>query len=112
MGIFCYALIHLLSKKEREKLIQNCYDQLQNNGIIIFIALSINDARYGKGEKISRNTYLTKHGVELFFYDLKTLERKFEAYGLIETEEINEPVKITSEKPSQKFWKIICKKVW
>jgi len=107
MGIFCYALIHLLSKKEREKLIQNCYDQLQNNGIIIFIALSINDARYGKGEKISRNTYLTKHGVELFFYDLKTLERKFEAYGLIETEEINEPVKITSEKPSQKFWKII-----
>ena len=110
-GIFCYALIHLLNKKEREKLIQDCYDQLETNGIMIFIALSTNDARYGKGEKISRNTYLTKHGVELFFYDSTTLEKEFGVYGLVETEEINEPIKIPSEKPSEKFWKIICKKV-
>jgi len=110
-GIFCYALIHLLNKKERKKLIQDCYDQLETNGIMIFIALSTNDARYGKGDIISRNTYHTKHGVELFFYDSDTLEREFGAYGLMETEEINEPVKNTSDKPSQKFWKIICKKV-
>src|SRR6478735_10289539 len=27
-GIFCYALIHLLSSNERAKLIRDCYDQL------------------------------------------------------------------------------------
>ncbi|GGX26759.1 class I SAM-dependent methyltransferase [Aquimarina muelleri] len=109
-GIFCYALIHLLNKNERKKLIQDCYDQLEKNGIMIFISLSTNDSRFGKGEKISNNTYLTKHDIELFFYDSDTLEREFRACGLVEAEEINEPVKIISDKPSQKFWKIICKK--
>jgi 2-polyprenyl-3-methyl-5-hydroxy-6-metoxy-1,4-benzoquinol methylase len=28
-GIFCYALIHLLNKNERSKLIQDCYNQLE-----------------------------------------------------------------------------------
>lgn len=27
-GIYCYALIHLLNKGERAKLIQNCFNQL------------------------------------------------------------------------------------
>ncbi len=31
-GIFCYALIHLLNKRERKQLIKNCFNQLQNNG--------------------------------------------------------------------------------
>ena len=31
-GIFCYALIHLLSVKDRAKLIEDCYDQLRPNG--------------------------------------------------------------------------------
>lgn len=109
-GIYCYALIHLLNKNEREKLIQNCYNQLQDRGLMIFIALSTEDARFGKGEKISRNTYLTKHGIELFFYDSDTLEKEFGAYGLIRTEEISEPLISTGKKPSEKFWKIICKK--
>ncbi len=109
-GIFCYALIHLLNKNEREKLIQNCYNQLQNNGIMIFTTLSTNDARYKKGDKISRNTYLTKHGIELFFYDSHSLEKEFGAYGLVKAEEINEPQNSKGNKPSEKFWKIICKK--
>ena len=110
-GIFCYALIHLLNKNEREKLIQDCYNQIQNNGIMIFIALSTNDDRFGKGQKISRNTYLTKHGIELFFYDSHSLEKEFGTYGLVEAEEINEPTNNKGNNPSEKFWKIICKKV-
>ena len=109
-GIFCYALIHLLKKNERAKLIQDCYDQLEDNGIMVFIMLSINDARYGKGGKISSNTYLTKHGVALFFYDFNSLEKEFGAFGLKVAEEINEPLNSTGNKPAEKFWKVICKK--
>ncbi|WP_240315498.1 class I SAM-dependent methyltransferase [Aquimarina longa] len=35
-GIFCYALIHLLDSKERKKLIQDCYNQLTENGFMVF----------------------------------------------------------------------------
>ena len=36
-GIFCYALIHLLDSKERKKLIQDCYNQLTENGFMVFL---------------------------------------------------------------------------
>lgn len=109
-GVFCYALIHLLSAKERLKLIKDCYNQLKPNGYMVFIAISKMDARYGEGKKISKDTFETKHGVTLFFYDSGSVETEFGTYGLIEAEEINEPAKNTANKPSQRFWQIICRK--
>lgn len=35
-GIFCYGLIYLLDKSEREKLIKDCYNQLAENGFMVF----------------------------------------------------------------------------
>lgn len=109
-GVYCYALLHLLSAFEREKLIKDCYNQLNLNGIMVFITLSTNDLQFGKGKETAKNTYLTKHGVELFFYDYKSVEKDFRTFGLLNAEEINEPIKNTANKPSQRFWKIICRK--
>ena len=109
-GIFCYALIHLLSEPERAKLITDCYNQLIPSGYMVFVTLSKSDARYGVGQQISKDQFLTGHGVELFFYDAASVERDFGQFGLIEASEINEPVENTGSKPSQKFWQITCKK--
>lgn len=108
-GIYCYALIHLLNKNERVKLIRDCYNQLDDNGIMVFVALSTNDMRYGKGEEIGKNNFLTKHGVTLFFYDTDAIEEEFGLYGLYDVKEINEPFTV-ADKPPQKFWKISCRK--
>ncbi len=109
-GIFCYALIHLLSEKERKKLIADCYNQLEPNGYMVFVAISKMDSRYGEGRKVSKNTFETKHGATLFFYDSGSVEAEFGPYGLIKSEEINEPKLTIGNKPSQKFLQIICKK--
>ena len=109
-GIFCYALIHLLSAEERIKLIKDCYNQLQPSGYMVFIAISKMDRRFGEGKEISKDTFETKHSVTLFFYDSGSVESEFGNYGLIDTEEINEPIKNLGDKPSQRFWQIICKK--
>lgn len=101
-GIFCYALIHLLNKEERLKLIQDCYNQLKPEGHMVFVAISKADSRYGKGEEVEKDTFKTKHGVTLFFYDTNSIESEFGGYGLIEAKEINET--------SQRFWLIKCKK--
>ncbi|WP_187263352.1 class I SAM-dependent methyltransferase [Pontibacter beigongshangensis] len=110
-GIFCYALIHLLNDKERVKLISDCYNQLRPGGYMVFVAISKNDAAYGQGEKLSKDRFETRHGVQLFFYDSDTLEKEFAAYGLVESKEINEPAKNMGNKPSQKFWQITCRKL-
>lgn len=109
-GIFCYALIHLLGEKERKKLIRDCYNQLTPNGYMVFITISKMDTRYGQGKEISKDSFETKHGVTLFFYDLDSVKKEFGNYGLIGAEEISEPAKNAGNKPTQRFMQIICRK--
>ncbi|PKL17323.1 MAG: SAM-dependent methyltransferase [Spirochaetae bacterium HGW-Spirochaetae-5] len=109
-GIFCYALLHLLNAKERIKLINDCYNQLKPNGFMVFVTLSKKDNRYGEGKEISKDTFETKHGVTLFFYDSDSVQTEFGNYGLIEVKEIDEASKKVENKSSQSFLQIICKK--
>lgn len=109
-GIFCYALIHLLNTEERIKLIKDCYNQLGANGYMVFVAISKQDTQYGQGQEISEDTIETKHGLKLFFYDRDSLMREFGDYGLVEAEEIREPVRIMRINHSQRFVKITCRK--
>lgn len=109
-GVFCYALIHLLDEKERVKLIKECFNQLRPGGYMVSVAISKNDAAYGAGEKIGKDRFETKHGVQLFFYDADSVEKEFGEYGIIESKEIDEPAKNMGNKSSQKFWQITCRK--
>ncbi|MBK8807499.1 MAG: class I SAM-dependent methyltransferase [Bacteroidales bacterium] len=109
-GIFCYALIHLLNQEERENLIKNCYNQLIANGYMLFVAISKKDARYGQGKEIGIDTFQSPIGVTFFFYDADSVEKEFGKFGLVEAEEIVEPENVLANKPSLRFWKILCKK--
>jgi len=109
-GIFSYALIHLLNEKERKKLIEDCYNQLNPKGYMVFVSISNMDFRYGQGKEISKDTFETWPGVTLFFYDSDSVKSEFGNYGLTDAEIINEPLKDLGDKPSQRFWYIICKK--
>lgn len=100
-GIFCYALIHLLDSKEREKLVRDCYNQLSDNGYMVFTALSKEADTYGKGKFISNDRYEVFDGVKMFFYDNESIHAEFENAGLLEITEVNE---------NYPFFLIKCKK--
>lgn len=89
-GIFCYALIHLLDSSEREKLIRDCYDQLNENGYMVFTAISKEAHTYGKGKFISNDRYEIFEGVKMFFYDKESIHKEFNNAGLFEIIEIDE----------------------
>jgi SAM-dependent methyltransferase len=93
-GIFCYALIHLLDFEEREELIQNCYNQLTDNGFMIFTAITKNAPQFGKGNWISKDRYEIHPGAQLFYYDEESVINEFEKFGLIEVIEVegNQPM--------------------
>jgi SAM-dependent methyltransferase len=109
-GIFCYALIHLLSEKERVKLIEDCYNQLKPNGYMVFVTISKADFRYKQGVEISKDTFEAWPGLTLYFYDSESIQSDFGSFGLINAEIINEPKTDMGNKPSQRFWYIVCKK--
>ena len=109
-GIFCYALIHLLDENERGKLIRDCFNQLKPNGYMVFVTISKTDSQYGEGNEICKDTFETRHGVTLFFYDSDSMKKEFGKYGMVEAIEIQEPAKNSGDRPSRKFWQILCRK--
>lgn len=105
-GIYCYSLIHLLNPADRKKLIDDCYQQLKPGGLMVFVALSVNDKRHGAGEEIAPNTFLSPHGLPLYFYTEAAIDDEFGNYGILEAKEINEP----KENPNERFWMVVCRK--
>jgi len=89
-GIFCYALVHLLDEHERAKLIQDCYNQLAENGCMVFTAISKQAHTYGQGKFISKDRYEIFEGVQMFFYDRESIAEEFGNAGLMEVIEVEE----------------------
>jgi SAM-dependent methyltransferase len=110
-GIFCYALIHLLNSNERRRFINNCFNQLHTNGFMIFVALSKKANIYGNGKQLSKDRFELMKGLNVYFYDLDSATKEFLNYGLIDIQEIDEPIKHMDNQPPLKLLMIMCKKV-
>ncbi|MCE9537978.1 MAG: class I SAM-dependent methyltransferase [Bacteroidetes bacterium] len=89
-GVFCYALIHLLGNRERQKLIFDCYNQLSKNGYMFFTAISKSASIYGKGKFVSKDRYQIFEEIKMYFYDRESIQAEFGKVGLFEIIEINE----------------------
>lgn len=100
-GIFCYALIHLLDKDERAKLIRDCFNQLAENGYMVFTVITKKAQTYGQGTQIGKDRFEQFGGVKMFFYDRETIQAEFGNAGLFEVTELNE---------NYPFYFIKCKK--
>lgn len=109
-GIFCYALIHLLNECERKKFIIDCFNQLKPNGYMIFMVVSKKSSMFGSGKQLSKDRFELMEGLSLFFYDSESVNREFKNYGLIETLEIDEPIKNMENEPPLKCFFVKCKK--
>ena len=98
-GIFCYALIHLLNRNERKKLIRDCYNHLSDDGYMVFTVISKEAHTYGQGKLISKDRYELFGGVKLFFYDRESIHAEFDKAGLSEIKEVQE---------NYPFYLIVC----
>jgi len=109
-GIFCYALIHLLNNKERQKFIKDCYSQLKPKGYMVFTTISKEAPMFGKGKQLGKDYFEVMEGVKMFFYDSDSIRQEFGKYGLLEFSEIIEPHKDVENKPPFKFIMVKCQK--
>jgi SAM-dependent methyltransferase len=109
-AIFCYALIHVLNKTERKDFLKACFNQLKHNGIMVFVVASIQTGMYGTGKNLSKDRFEISKGLKVFFYDSKSVSKEFSPYGIIECEEIEEPIKFMKDQDPVKMLFVICKK--
>jgi len=109
-GIFCHALLHLLSQNNRRKLLDNCYNQLRQGGIMVFTVVSKTYKLYGNGKAISHDRFWIEKGLTVFFYDQETIKQEFGKYGKMEYREIDEPVRHLENEDPLKLYRVICSK--
>ncbi len=100
-GIFCFGLIYLLGKDEREKLIRDCFNQLTEEGFMFFTAITKDAHTYGQGTQIEKDRFEMFGGVKIFFYDTETINEEFGNAGLFEITDVTE---------NYPFYLIKCKK--
>ena len=110
-GIFCYALIHLLSKKERKNFLMSCYNQLNEDGVMVFVVASTQMSMYGNGKNISKDRFRISKGLNVFFYDDKAVSDEFSGFGLIKCSDLEEPVKYMSGLDPMRLKLVVCKKM-
>lgn len=100
-GVYSHALVHLLDEKERNELINNCYNHLNENGTLAFTTITKQAKSYGQGVPVCKDRFKQYGGVNLFFYDKDTIQQDFGKFGLQEILEITE---------NFPFYLIMCKK--
>jgi 2-polyprenyl-3-methyl-5-hydroxy-6-metoxy-1,4-benzoquinol methylase len=83
-GIFCYSILHLFQKNDRQALLENCIKHCKENGIIVISCCSIKDKAFGIGEKIEENTFEIKQGKIIHFYNEEEIQNLHKKAKLIE----------------------------
>jgi SAM-dependent methyltransferase len=109
-GIFCYALIHLLNKSERYAFLRSCYNQLKSGGLMIFTVTTKESGLYGMGKILSKDRFEIAKGLKVFFYDTVSVTKEFSNFGLISSEDIDEPVRFMEGEQPVKLKLVICRK--
>src|SRR5690606_21910497 len=87
-GIYSYALIQLLDKNERQKFIQDCFNQLSDNGFMVFATVTKQAPLYGQGVCMGQDRFEIAPGLSMFFYDQETIQDEFGQAGLCEVTEV------------------------
>jgi SAM-dependent methyltransferase len=109
-GVFCYALIHLLNKRERRKFLKSCFNQLKRGGMMIFTVASKLNLLYGRGRYLSTDRYEIAKGLNVYFYDDDIILEEFREFEIIECRDLEEPVKFMEGEDPMKLKIVICKK--
>lgn len=90
-SIFCFNVLHLFLKEERDKVIDKFQNQLRENGYGFIVVISELEESFGKGEEIEQNTYEPRKGKPVHYFTDFDLREHFKRFKIVESGVIDEP---------------------
>lgn len=84
-AVYCFNVLHLFLKQERELFIQKIYHLLKDGGKAFFVVFSENEASYGKGVSVEENTFESRPGRPVHYFSGEDLKNHFKIFRLIES---------------------------
>ncbi len=84
-AIYCYNVLHLFVKKDRNEFLKLCKEALAANGLIYFTIFSEQEESFGKGEEIEQNTFESKKGRPVHYFTHDDILEHFKEFEMIDT---------------------------
>ena len=97
-AVFCFSIIHLFQKNDRQNILENCIKHCKEDGLIAISNCSIKDKSYKIGNKIEENTYEVKKGKNIHFFNEEEMEFIYKKLENIEINYIIEEIETEEKK--------------
>ncbi len=98
-AIYCFNVVHLFRKNERELFLQKCLDQIKEKGFLFFVVFSDKETSFGKGTEVEKNTFESKLGRPVHYFTEEDLKEHFKNHNIIETGLVEDPENHGAEGP-------------
>jgi len=84
-AVYCFNLLHLFRRRDREKLLAACRGMLRKGGIVFFVVFCELEDSFGKGAQVEPNTFESKPGRPVHYFTEADLCEHFRAFDIVET---------------------------
>jgi 2-polyprenyl-3-methyl-5-hydroxy-6-metoxy-1,4-benzoquinol methylase len=84
-AVFCYDIIQLFLRHERETIAENCIKHCKDGGMIVISCLAKTDILFGLGKEFEKDTFEVTEGLTIHFSDepeMNNLNQKLETIQL------------------------------
>lgn len=90
-GILSINMLHLFNRADRIKVVEQFARALSDKGVLALTSMSVNDADYGKGKETEYNTFESKPGRPVYYFDEQSMIELLSGYfNICDLEEIKE----------------------
>ncbi len=90
-AVYCFNLLHLFRENERKLFIDKSWGELKKGGLIFFVVFSEKDPSFGKGREVEKNTFESKPGRPVHYFDKNDLQEHFQDFSIIENATMEDP---------------------
>lgn len=90
-AIYCFNLLHLFREDERKLFIDKSCGELKKDGLVFFVVFSEKELSFGEGREVENNTFESKPGRPVHYFNKEDLRDHFQGFSVIENATIEDP---------------------
>jgi cyclopropane fatty-acyl-phospholipid synthase-like methyltransferase len=90
-SVYCFNVLHLFRQYDRQLFVSQCTSRIKKQGLMFFTVFSEKEESYGKGKQIEKNTYESKPGRPVHYFDEDDLKAHFQKMEILETGVMEDP---------------------
>jgi SAM-dependent methyltransferase len=90
-AIYCFNVLHLFRKAQREQFIGQCLGKIKAGGLMFFTVFSELEESFGKGQSVEWNTFESKPSRPVHYFTEEDLLNHFIGADILDTGLVEDP---------------------